>query len=57
MKSFLIGFYFDGLKTELIPFKVACENKAPPLKIKFTKQSIDCTVYISQVHQVPTHNM
>ena len=44
---------FDGVQNELIPFKVSWSKKEPPLKIKFGKESIDCTMYLSTTKEFP----
>lgn len=45
---------FDGIKGEIIYFKILSEQNVPPLKIKFSKESIDCCVCISTVFELPT---
>ena len=45
---------FDAIKGEIIYFKVLWERNVPPLKIKFSKESIDWSVCISTIHEIPT---
>ncbi|CAI2370291.1 unnamed protein product [Moneuplotes crassus] len=44
---------FDGIRSEIIPFKISCEKEDPPLKIKFLRASIHCNIYISQDNHLP----
>ena len=45
---------FDGIKGEIIHFKIDCDQNIPPLKIKFSKESINWSVYISTSVEMPT---